>query len=347
VEADEVFTAANRVRKQTALLVTVVVAPLLFYLLMANGATAWGALGICTILVLTVFPTLSYGLSVVELQLQRRFKVIGVSDSAANGVRLVFTSICAVLNLAIAPLLVVGALVLAVTQSALASRAAKESVDITRRAPRSDLVTDFRRAFYQMAPATIAIVGAEQAITIMLTLANNTAGIAQIAALSRFAVGFALLNSVVGTIGAGYLARIQPDRRAIVTGALRYNLLYFAASTIFAGAVVACSPLLLPLLGEPYENLRIEFLVIMLGSLTTNIALYGVGAVNHARGWLAYGWTYIPLVLLWACVCLFVLDVSTSMGAAILSASLSLPLLVSNLIRAGAGIAYMPKSDPF
>ena len=337
----QIYSAANKVRKQTAILITACVIPLLCVLLLGNGADVQTTILMCVILAGATFPTLAYGVALVELQIQRRYGLIGLIDTSANGVRLMFTAACAALAWVAAPVLFIGSLLMTAAQGIIGVYAARQSARPTPNPP-SGLVREFRRAFARAAPATIAMVLGEQAVTLILTIVGNTIGIAQIGALGRFAVGFALINSVLTIMGASYLARLSGGREALRTGALKYTLTYLLVSASLTLTLILASPLLLSILGSEYRHLTAEFAILMTGALVTNFALFGIGAVNHARGWLRFGWTYIPAAAAWFAFCTLFIDLRTSEGAAIMAASLSLPVLASNIIRAIAGYRGTP-----
>ena len=181
------------------------------------------------------------------------------------------------------------------------------------------------------------IVG-EQVVNVILTANGNTDGIAQIAALSRYALAFTVINSIVATIGASTIARAPARSRELLQGSAKYVGLYAALCTATVAALTLASPFLLFLLGPDYEELSVEFFVLVVGAAITNFASFGIGVITHARGWISFSWSYIPFAVIWLVVVPQNVSTATSLGAATLAASLSIPLLLSQVVRLVVGV---------
>ena len=337
-ELDTIYNSARAARMRLATVVMLLVAPLLVYLLTSNGASLEVAIGMTLLVAACILPLQQYGLTTSELQLQRKLVSIGAIDVLTNLLRVILISIAWVASWASALSLTLISALIAWAQASASSRRTRDTL---RRSGVADVATrtSFSIAVKQSLPAVLVMVASEQMVTLLLTWSGNTTGIAEIAALSRYALAFALLNNILGTWGASYMARAAGGRRTVLRASARYLGIYTLACIVFLALVTLGANPLLALLGPHYANLQGEFLVLMVGATVSNLASFGIGALNHSRGYLRYSWTYIPLVAIWLTLSIFLVDTSTGIGAAVLTASLALPQLVSQLVRAVHGIA--------
>ena len=84
--------------------------------------------------------------------------------------------------------------------------------------------------------------------------------------------------------------------------------------------------------------MSVEFFVLVVGAAITNFASFGIGVITHARGWISFSWSYIPFAVIWLVVVPQNVSTATSLGAATLAASLSIPLLLSQVVRLVVGV---------
>ncbi len=343
-ELDTIYVSARSARMRLSVVVMALVIPLLVYLLLANGATLPTTLIMTALVSACIIPLQQYGLTTTELQLQRRLGSIGVVDMLTSLARVLLVSLAWLSSWANAISLTLASTVVAWVQTLLSSRQTRSTL---RSKARVDvgIRRSYSRAVRQSLPAVLVMVASEQMITVLLTWSGNTSGIAEIAALSRYALAFALLNNVLGTWGASMIARTTGGRRALLKSSGRYLVLYLSSCILFLAFVTVFTTPLLDLLGSHYSGLRAEFFILMAGATISNIASFGIGAVNHARGYLRYSWTYIPLVAIWLVAGVTLVDTSTGVGAAVLTATLSLPQLVSQAIRTVHGLKEHGKGD--
>lgn len=335
-EANAAYSAAMRVRTGNLFIVSAVGLPFLAFLLLANGApVSTAALTVIAVGLATV-PALNIGIFTVELEVGRRFARIALGDLSAAAIRLALIGASAASGLLWAPVLLASGVISSTWQSSFVRRAARKTIALPPgfNAART---RQFRKAVAQTLPATLLMIVGEQSVNLMLTLAGNLEGIAQNSALSRFSVAFTLVNSVMGTLGASWISRAAGGRRLIRTAGV-YVLSYGAISVFFVVVVATFKEQLLLILGAQYSGLAHELMIVTIGAAVANFASYGLGVVNHARGWLSYSWTYAPGLAAWAIFAWLAIDRTTHLGAAVLLASLSLPLLLTQLVRLGGGV---------
>ncbi|GAA2081894.1 hypothetical protein [Microbacterium hatanonis] len=344
MELDLLYGGARSARLRLVTVVLVVALPFLAYLLISNGADPLAAVGILVLCVLSTVPLQQFGLASTELQLEKRFVLIGAIDVIANGVRALSVTILWILGVSSAVVLFSVTAFVAWTQAVLGWRSVRRYVRARVGVDPSSRRT-FAIAVRQSLPAVLVMVASEQLVTLLLTLSGNTLGIAQVAALSRYALAFALVNNILGTWGASALARTVGGRGTVLRASGRYLAVYGAACLAFLSITVIFSGPLLHLLGESYEQLTLEFALLMAGATLTNFAAFGIGAINHARGYLSLSWVYIPFVVAWLVIGMTFVDTSSSLGAAILAASLAVPTLLGQLARAIYGIWNHTQSD--
>lgn len=192
----------------------------------------------------------------------------------------------------------------------------------------------------------ITQVAGDQVQTITLTLVGNITAIAEISAMSRYRAGYGMAGSIVANIVNPRVAvhahgRTEVKRAAwLLCGA--YGLLVIV-TTLLAWVL---APLLLSLLGPEYQDLTLEFVIVAIAFGIGGFSMSALGAINYARGWQRYSWTFTPLLLAWFLIGISVLDLSTTLGASLLLATSTLPVLLAQVIRFVAGFRSLPRADP-
>ncbi len=335
--------AAHWVRRRSLLLASVPTVALVSAMFIANGADPFSTIvaGIATLV--AIWSALSADLSRIVLQLHNRLAAIQWIMVTSATLRVVmFAALLLVPERTSSEYVITFAAVGVVDAFMLhkASRQFKKSPEKADPAEKHEFIVSFRRSI--IAVSLLAI--GDQVVNVLLTLAGNTDGIAEVTALSRFSIAFVALNTTIFNIAAPALARLPNSRGEIRQGTLRMISVYGGFSLAYVTLGTICAPLLLWLLGPGYEDLTTELTIVLAGSAIANFAMGGIGAVNHARGWLRWSWTYALFYALWIGGNYLFNDLSTSVGAAILRASLAVAMLAPQVVRYVAGYRSIPRN---
>lgn len=337
------LAAALRWRRVVWAIAVVPMLALLFYLLLGTGVAPVVAAVVCALTGALSFNSLSVGLASIEYQISGRFSALQIMDVASNALRLALLATAGLLGVAgVILYLVLGLLIGVAQQRVMLSRISARHVDGPLTGSDSAL---FSRAIRSTVIVSLAIVLGDQLVNFILVQRGNPLAVADIAALSRFALAFGLLNTVMANIAAPYVARAGSTRPAVLRASALVVGVYGAACAAYVVFVWLAAPLLLTILGPQYDHLRVEMVVLAVGSAVSNFASWGTGLITHARGWLAHSWIYGVLLVLWAVYGYFVADVSTTLGAVTLVATLALPSLVSQIIRLVAGFRGLERGS--
>lgn len=332
--------AVRRIFATTAALPAIVVVVSLF---VANGADPWTCIAAgVTVLVLLV-SALVAGISRTVLQLHGRVRAIQWNMVAISAFRVaIFAAVLLIPGRSAIPYLLalaaVGAAEAVLLQ--IASRHLQRFEGSPQPEHRALYLANYRRTI----GGAIFLVLGDQVINYTLTLVGNTDGIAEIAALSRFSILFLVLNSVVTNLFAPSVAKLPNSRSAIRRATWRLAGTYSILSLAYVGVCAVAAPILLWLLGPEYSGLEVELVIVAAGAAVSNFAVNGIGSILQSRGWLKLTWTYIPLFFVWFGIGLVAIDKTTSLGAVTFSATISLAVLASQIIRFVSGYRTLSKS---
>lgn len=308
--------AAMRLRMQMAALASVLVAGISLWLLRRNGAE-WGASVMLTLLVLSPVWCLSTSavLSVVN-RLHSRTRELQIADAYPALLRVGLT------------LALLGAGWLSPVTALLAVLAGHAfQLTIVRRqvlpllgeAPvEEEQLTSHKRAIHgfmrQLMPNCIFLCVQGQLSTWLISLFATSSEVADLGALSRIAILFAVIGGPVTQFVAPAFARASEKKRlwGIAGGLL-------IGSTLFCAVMVLAAWLkgdwFLWLLGSKYGHLRHELVLMLLGMCIANTSNL-VWSLNVSRGWIWLAWLNIPLTLGAQVVGAMVFDLSNVAGLA-------------------------------
>ena len=335
------FSCALRFRRQTAIAVLIFGGLALILLLLRNNASLLATLTYTVITSVTFWPILSKGTLQAYFRIRRWFQYMQVITLYSAILRLMLIVVLAVAyRVDILSLVLIG-LVCALFEVRLYVSRTRGELHLSRRVHRVQAYEKtFRANLRQTMPMNLVLVSQTQLLYFFLGAFGSTSVLAEIAAISRFALVFTVLNQIVGDIGSGAVARAAPRPRVLVAVMGRFLGGFSAAAAVIVLMAAAFSTPLVRLLGAGYGGLETPLVIIALGAAAINLA-DGFRFLNQARGWLAWSWIYIPGTALWAGVGILVLDLSDVTQAAWLVALQAVPALVTQAVCFGAGIRRM------
>lgn len=290
VKLGQVVKTAMRLRRIFALAAIVVLSPVLFLWLGANGAGAMEAATATFIIALTLYIQTGNAIfGLVPRILLQTDRIQRVEFFTAM-VRLLV--VCAAslvfLNLTTALLATV---VAAAFQWALIFRITKkdfqQNVDVD-----SEIRATILKIVARHAPSAVYFCVQSHAIVWLLGIFGTSATIADAGALGRLAVVFMIVGNILALLVMPRFSRCHS------AGLLwrRYHqvlgLLVLALSFLVLAALLLPKPMLW-ILGNKYQNLEKEF-VLMVIAQSLNCLLTAVSSLNIGRGWIISPWIVIP-----------------------------------------------------
>lgn len=335
----KLFRAGNRFRLGYGAVCISIGCLWLFLLLRFNGATLADSFLYVGLTALGMFPVLAMGVMLVLFRLQLDLKTIQRTGMATSLVRVGAIAVLAATGIG------TPGLYLAITAAIsylYAVLLGFRSRPILRLAPRRVKAgPEFRSAVQATLPSVLVLIAAEQLLLTLLSVRGSPDVIAELNAMSRFGVAFALVNAVVNDIAVPIVARSAAHRGVILRRGSSVVGVYACLCACLVGLTAISAPLLIGILGPQYTGLEASLVCVAVAFSLSNIAVI-IGMINNARGWTRYSWTYIPLIGLWFGLTAMYADL-TSINSVVLVVMLqAVPAICGQIIRFVAGLRTLP-----
>lgn len=308
--------AAMRLRMQMAALASFLVAGISLWLLRRNGAE-WGTSVMLTLLVLSPVWCLSTSaVLIVVNRLHSRTRELQIADAYPALMRVGLT------------LALLGAGWLTPVTALLAVLAGhvfqltivrRQVLPLMAEAPVEEALLNahkrvIHRFMRQLIPNCIFLCLQGQLTAWLITLFATPNEVADIGALNRIGIVFALLSGPVTQFVAPAFARATEKKHLWgIAGSLVVGSTFFCSVMVFA--VWLKGDWFLWLLGSKYTHLRHELVLMLLGMCIANTSSL-VWSLNVVRGWIWLAWLNIPLTLGTQAVSAMLFDLSSVAGLA-------------------------------
>ena len=330
----QLIATAMRLRRGFALISVTLITPLLFWMLLRNGASpSYGAV-ITAVVLLGFYFQLTVGvlMPVPRLHLEvNRIQNLNVWSTALR-LALLVIAYGTFLN---TPIALLAAAISLGLQELLLRRWVPRMADLrasTNEGDRREILKIVR----DQAPNSIYYCVQSQLTVWLISVFGSATGVAEVGALGRLAVIFGMLASFMGNVIYPRFARVQ--ERGLLW--LRYWQILggHAALALILLAVAAFLPdALLWVLGPKYSHLRQELFLMMLNGVLFSI-LACMWQLNVARGWIVSPWLMIPIGVVTQVILILLLDVSQVRGVLLLNIYSMIPAFFLNLLRTRQGI---------
>jgi hypothetical protein len=165
--------------------------------------------------------------------------------------------------------------------------------------------------------------------------ARQANSVAEVGALGRLAMIFAVLGNVLTNVFVPAFARAQSQRK------LRWLYAAIAGGVIGFGGLVLLAAAIFPeqfllVLGNKYTHLHRE-LLLMVGAAVLSSITATFWSLNASRAWVAGSWLYIPLTLVTQIALIPFTDFSTVAGVLTFNLLSTIPNLLLNLVLSYRG----------
>ena len=299
------LATALAVRRRFTIGALAVTVPLSLWMLWRNGASVPLAIGLTLCVVAGVIPMIGTAMFVTALQLHaeyRRLQRVNLSQAVLRlGLiaGLVATRI-STWNAALVGVIGNGA------QLILARRAGRHLVNPEAQ-PNAEDRREILRLSRQWMPNVIFFCVQGQITLLILTLAGNATGIAEVTALGRIAALFAILAAVFSNVIGPRFARCQdlarlPRLYLLLVGGALFTLL-----PVVAMAWLLPGPFLW-LLGAQYAGMENESLWVVAAVCVSQLSTV-LWTLNSSKAWIRFqSRAFIPVILIAQIIAALVLD---------------------------------------
>jgi O-antigen/teichoic acid export membrane protein len=330
----QLVNTALGLRRKLGGLAVLAVIPVLYFMLVKNGASV----SYTAILILAVLAGLSVQLSIGVLSVVPRLRsdVGRIQTIDLTGALARFLALVVLMYLFLN-----GGVALAVGSATLLLQYWMLRTYVTGvidvRAPENAEDRAAMIGFIKSQAANAVFFCLQGQITIFLIsiFGRHVSSIAEVGALSRLAMIFAVLSHLLANVFAPAFARCQNVSRlrwqyaAIVGAVAVFSLAIIGGAFFFPGEFLF-------VLGNKYSHLEHELLLMVAGAVITAMAST-LWSLNAAKAWIAGSWLYIPLTLATQLALIPVTDFSSVSGVLTFNLISAIPSLLLNLILSYRG----------
>jgi O-antigen/teichoic acid export membrane protein len=323
----QLINTALAVRKKLGALVLVAVTPIMYFMLVKNGASiSYTAILIGVVLIGLLFQ-LSIGVLGVVPRLRADIGRIQIIDFTGASVRLVVLLglILVFLNAGVA--VAVATAVSALQYWMLRTYAAR-AVDLSAPESAEDRHAIVRLIKQLAANSVFYCLQGQITIFLISFFAHRTASVAEVGALGRLAMIFSVFMNLLTNVFVPAFARCQGGRKlrliyaAIIGGVFAFSLSILLCAWLFPNEFLF-------VLGNQYSHLHRE-LLLMVGGAVLGTLTGTFWSLNASKAWVAGAWLYIPLTLVTQITLIPYTDFSSVTGVLTFNLLSAVPNLVLN-----------------
>jgi O-antigen/teichoic acid export membrane protein len=330
----QLVNTALTLRKSLGIIVIIVSTPVLYFLLVRNGATIPYTAVLIVLLLVGLFVQLSLNVLSVVPRLRSdvgRILKIDLTGAIARLLGLI-ALMYFFLNAAVALALAAATFLL---QYTMLRRYAAGVIDFD--APDNAEDRAAMLGFIRKLAANAVFFSLQGQITVFLIsfFARQTSSVAEVGALGRLAMIFAVLGNLLTNVFVPAFARCQSARK------LRWLYAGIAGAVIAFGLLILGGAAIFPeqflfVLGNKYTHLHWELLLMVGGAVLSSVTAT-FWALNASRAWVAGSWLYIPLTLGTQIALIPFTDFSSVAGVLIFNLLSTVPNLFLNLAMSYLG----------
>jgi O-antigen/teichoic acid export membrane protein len=329
----QLINTALGLRRRLAGLAILFVVPVLYFLLARNGAAFAYRFVLLGLVVAGLLPQLATGVLSVVPRLRSDISRIQIIDFSTALLRL--GGLAALLWILNAGIAIAVAMLAFFFQYLMLRHYAASVVDL--HAPTNDedrhTIVGFIR---KLAPNALFYCFQGQITVFLISIfANRATSVAEVGALGRLAMIFAVLSNLLANVFIPAFARCHSLRK------LRF--LYAAvvgAVAAFGVAVITLAALFptqfLVILGNRYTHLHGELLLMVAGAVLNAFA-GAIWGLNSAKGWISGSWLYIPSTLATQVVLIPFIDFSSVSDVLFFNLISAVPNVLLNFVLSYRG----------
>jgi hypothetical protein len=311
-------------------------------MLTRNGASSLYAAILIGAILLGLFAQFSLGVLGVVPRLRSDISQIQKIDLTGAIARLIVLVGCAFVFLNAGVAVLVGSLAL-VLQYWLLRRYATGVIDLTAPENADDRAAMIGFIKSQAANAIFFCLQGQITVFLISLFGSRATSVAEVGALGRLAMIFAVIGQLLMNIFVPAFARCQSARK------LRWQYFIIVSGVAgFCGVVIIAAAFFpnqfLFVLGSKYSHLQRELLLMVAGTVL-NMLIGTLWVLNASKAWIAGSWLYIPLTLLTQIALIPYTDFSSVSHVLIFNLISSVPNLLLNVVLSYRGFrTFQPEA---
>ena len=290
----ELINTGLAVRRRLGALAIVVVTPIMYFMLVKNGASNLYSAVLIAVVLAGLVIQLSIGVLSVVPRLRSDIGRIQIIDVTGAIVRLLLLTALLFISLNAGVAVAVASAVF-LLQYAMLRHYVTGVVDLSAPANPEDRHEIIRLTRHLAANAVFYCLQGQITIFLISFFAHRVSAVAEVGALGRLAMIFTVLSNLLANVFVPAFARCQSRRKlrwlyaAILGGVVAFSLVVVGFAAIFPEQFLF-------VLGSKYAHLRYE-LLLMVGGAVVGSLTGTFWALNASKAWVAGAWLYIPLTL--------------------------------------------------
>jgi O-antigen/teichoic acid export membrane protein len=337
----QLVKTASNLRRKLGAIAAIVITPILFFILVKNGAPIPYTLVLIALVLAGLGVQLALGVLGVVPRLLSDIRRIQTIDLVGAAVRLLVLVTLMFLFLNSAVAVAVGSATL-LLQYWLMRRYAGRVIDLD--APENEEDRAAMQRFIRHLAANAIFFCFQGQITVFLIsfFGRDISSVAEVGALGRLAMVFTVLTNLLTNVFGPAFARCHDPKRlrwqyaAIVGGVTAFSVVLVSAAVLFPGAF-------LYVLGGKYAHLERELVLMVSGAVIG--ALTGTfWTLNASKAWIAGSWLYIPLTLTAQIALIPITDFSSVRSVLLFNLLSALPNLLLNLALSVRGFRSVSRA---
>lgn len=330
----QLINTALGLRKKLGLIAVIVVTPILFAMLIKNGASIPYTTFLVALVLVGISIQLSIGVLGVLPRLRSDITLIQRIDltGALTRLLLLIGLVFVFLNAGVAVGVATASFLL---QYILLRRYAARVVDLNAPENPEDRQAIVTLIKHLAANAIFYCLQGQITIFLISFFARRASSVADVGALGRLAMIFMVLSNLLTNVFAPAFARCQDRRklRRLYAGIVAVAILF--STLVIVGAAFFPNEFLL-ILGNKYAQLHRE-LLLMIGGAVVSALTGTLWALNTSKAWVAGAWLYIPCTLLTQIALIPYTDFSSVRGVLTFNLLSALPNLLINVVLSYRG----------
>ena len=330
----ELISTALRLRRRLGTAAIALITPVLYFMLIKNGASVPYTLLLIAMVIAGLLVQLSVGVLSVVPRLHSNTVKIQTIDFVGAVVRLGALAALMFVFLNAGAAIIVGSAVL-LLQYWMLRRYVVQVVDLNAPENAEDRAAMIGFIKSQAANAVFFCLQGQITIFLISFFGNRAGAVAEVGALGRLAMIFAVMSNLMTNVFAPAFARCQSVSK------MRWQYAGIVGSVAVFSAVLIAAAALFPraflfVLGSNYMHLEQE-LVWMVGGAVASALTGTLWSLNASKAWIAGSWLYIPLTLATQVALIPVTDFSSVRGVLIFNVISAAPNLLLNSVLSYRG----------
>ncbi|BAY70824.1 polysaccharide biosynthesis protein [Anabaena sp. FACHB-709] len=330
----QLINTAMTLRRYLAIIATAVVTPILFWMLLRNGASISYTILLIIGILIELYFYLSIGVLITVPRLHSQIGQIQRLDLLSAGSRLILLigGILTFLNAATAAF---SSTIASWLKNLILWSYVKDSVAIEAPINEEDKL-EIIKLIKTQAPNTIFYCLQGQITIWLISIFGNVQSIAEVGALGRLGLIFSLISSIMTSIVLPSFARCQ-NYRILINKYWQILGYYILLCLIILGLSLLFTDELLWILGNKYSHLHKEVVFFLFAAMLQTFANI-LWSINASKGWIEKAWLFIPNTILIQVLLILFFRFSTVTGVIFFNIFSQIPAFFINFYMAYKGL---------